>query len=100
MDYVKDQVYATLRLRNKPLTSKDIRELTGFSDTEIRTAIRDLRMDGYKICSGSNGFWIWNGIDDTWRHTKAQIKSRIKALSELYRAMENLPEKGQIEWEI
>ena len=83
-------------LSDQPKKSRDIQRNTGYTDTEIRACVRELRLAGVKVCSGSQGFWLWNGTDDTWLHTKNAIKSRAKQLLELYNAMENMPAEGQL----
>ena len=68
---------------------------TGFEKKQLRNAIRELRLAGFKVCSGNNGYWLWDGKDDTWNHTKAQIKSRRYMLDQLIKAMEDIPLEGQ-----
>lgn len=98
MTYILEVVYR--QLSYKPKTSRQIAAETGLKDVEIRNAIRQLRFDGYKICSGSKGFWFWNGEDDTWHHTLNHIKSRAMAELELYSAMAKQPIEGQINWDL
>lgn len=81
----------------QPKRSSELQKITGYSDVEVREAIRNLRLNGVAVCSGGKGFWLWNGKDDSWRHTKNNIKSRAKKLIELYNAMEDRPITGQVE---
>lgn len=80
-----------------PRRSTELQRMTGYTDIEVRDSIRNLRLNGLAVCSGNKGFWLWNGKDDSWRHTKNNIKSRAKKLIELYNAMEDRPIVGQVE---
>jgi len=85
----------------QPRTSKAIGQATGLTDIQIRVAVRELReVHRLKICSGREGFWIWNGSDDSWSHTKNQIRSRYNSLRRLYTAMEFSPDPDQVRLEI
>ena len=96
----KERVLNVLVINNHvPVKTKPICAVLNIKPRELQRAVRDLRMDGVKVCSGDNGYWIWNGEDDTWNHTKRQIKSRIKKLSQMYTAMDNTPLEGQEQWE-
>lgn len=87
-------------LSKTPIKSSQLGAIMGTKDAETRAIIRELRLKGVKVCSGSEGFWIWNGVDDSWNHTKNQIKSRIKSLYVLYKAMDQEPNDEQERWEI
>lgn len=83
-------------LSQRPRKSAELQRITGYSDVEIRQLIRELRLNGHPICSGQKGFWVWNGTDDSWEHTKNNIKSRAKQLMDLYRAMESIRGNDQV----
>ena len=85
-------------LSTKPIKSRELGARMGTKDAETRQIIRELRLKGVKVCSGADGFWIWNGHDDSWNHTKRQIYSRAKALIELLRAMNKEPNDEQLKW--
>lgn len=87
-------------LSTRPIKSSELGAVMGTKDAETRQIIRELRLKGVKVCSGNDGFWIWNGKADSWKHTKNQIKSRIKALYVLWKAMDNSPAEEQERWEI
>ena len=94
----KDRVIGLLEFQNgRPLKTGQICAICNISARELQHAIRDLRMDGVKVCSGDKGYWIWDGKDDSWDHTKNQIKSRIKKLSVMYTAMNGSQLDGQQE---
>ena len=96
---VKDKVFQTLVLYDSmPVKTRPLCALCRISSRELQNAVHDLRMDGVKVCSGDDGYWIWDGQDDSWNHTKNQIKSRIKKLSQMYAAMEGTPLEGQQTW--
>lgn len=84
------------RLSAEPKTQMDLEALTGIDRREVRRIIGLLRDDGVKICSGTLGFWLWDGVDGTWAKTQATI--RRKAISSLQRAekMGALPIEGQM----
>lgn len=98
----KLKVYEVLvRADHRPMKSRDIAGITGLSDVKVRQAVHDLREQHFvKVCSGECGFWLWDGEDDSWEHTKAQIRSRYNALQRLYFAMEYPPDKAQITMEL
>lgn len=78
-----------------PLKTTGITMRTGYGRRDIMYAVRALRMEGYCICSGDDGYWLWDGVDATWDATKMQIKSRLIKMATLYSAMENRPLDGQ-----
>ena len=96
----QDELLALSVLSKTPIKSKELGAFMGTKDAETRAIIRGLRLKGVKVCSGAEGFWIWDGKDDSWKHTLNQIKSRIVALYTLYRAMERSPYDEQERWEI
>lgn len=96
--FTEDERVALSILSNTPIKSSELGARMGTKDAETRAIIRELRLKGIKICSGADGFWIWNGRDDSWNHTKNQIKSRIKALYVLWKAMDTEPNNEQIGW--
>jgi len=75
-------------LTTKPITQKELASILNCSDSEIRSMIHDLRMEGVKICSGYDGVWLWNGEDNSWELTKNHIRSRAMSMITLLRAME------------
>ena len=81
-------------------TAPKLSELTGISKRIVMAMLRELRLKGYKVCSGTPGYWLWDGIDDSWKHTKNHIRSRTISLIELTRAMENSPLDGQEQLEL
>ena len=98
MEKNKERVMDLLELYNgNPIKTKPLCAVLNITSRELQQTIHDLRMDGVKVCSGSKGYWIWNGKDDSWSHTKNQIKSRIKELSKMYTAMNGVQLDGQQE---
>lgn len=94
-DYVADVVLSVLT--TQPTNVKEIRALTGLKDLEIRQAVKRLRLAGHKICSGKPGFWIWDGVDDSYSHTIKRILAHAYSEIEIARAMQGLPLEGQME---
>lgn len=87
-------------LTNDGQKAPALQSQTGLDKKALREAVRELRLAGYKVCSGNEGYWLWDGLDDSWNHTKMQIKSRMHSMLELYNAMNNIPLDGQIKMDI
>lgn len=83
-----------------PLKTTGITMRTGYGRRDIMYAVRALRMEGYCICSGDDGYWLWDGVDATWDATKAQIKSRLIKMATLYSVMDGQPLTGQMQLKI
>ena len=93
---IKERVLAVLTINNHvPAKTTPICAVLNIKPRQLQQAVHDLRMDGVKVCSGDQGYWIWDGVDDSWNHTKNQIKSRRNKLSMLYSAMDGTPLDGQ-----
>lgn len=87
----KDIILTQLKLMDSvPLTAKEIEGLTGTDPRGLRKIVRELRMEHIKVCSGDEGYWLWNGKDDSWSRTKARIRSQAKREFELLKAMEDV----------
>ena len=84
-------------LTTEPITQKELASLLNCSDSEIRSTIHDLRMEGVKVCSGYDGVWLWNGKDNSWELTKNHIRSRAMSMLTLLRAMELSYDGEQLE---
>ena len=94
---IKERVLNVLTINNHvPVKTTPICAVLNIKPRQLQQAVHDLRMDGVKVCSGDQGYWIWDGQDDSWNHTKNQIKSRIKKLSKMYTAMDGTQIDGQI----
>lgn len=98
-DYLKDTVRAWLSVET-PRTQAELEALTGINRREIRALIRELRIDGMKICSGNAGFWVWNGEDASWSRTKTSIARKAAHTFELLNAIKRAElNEGQITFE-
>lgn len=94
---IKERVLNVLTINNHvPVKTTPICAVLNIKPRQLQQAVHDLRMDRVKVCSGDQGYWIWNGQDDSWNHTKRQIQSRIRKLSQMYHAMDGTPLDGQI----
>ncbi len=91
---LQEELYALLS-SGRRYHCGDIQDSLGCTDSEIRAAVHDLRMKGVKVCSGRDGYWLWDGKDNTWDHTCRHVKSRLISLSRLYSRMTDLPPEGQ-----
>ena len=98
--FTEQEKFALAILSTTPIKSRELGAIIGTKDAETRAIIRELRLKGVKVCSGSEGFWMWDGKDDSWTHTKRQIFSRTKALWDLWKAMENAPMEEQVRWNV
>ena len=57
------------------LTSKEVRKFIGLRGHETRTAVNELRTNGYFVCSDKYGYWITDKIEDiqkTLRHLRSR----------------------------
>lgn len=81
-----------------PMKSKPLCALLNISDRQLQRAVYELRMMGQPICSGNDGYWLYNGIDDSLAHTIAIIESHAMKSHMVARAMKNRPIEGQQEW--
>lgn len=92
IDYLKGTVRSWLST-DTPRTQKELEDLTGIDRRDVRRLIRELRIDGVKICSGNAGYWIWNGQDESWHRTKLTIiakgTSTYKLVNAILRAEKN-----------
>ena len=87
----KEIVLTQLKLMDSvPITAKEIQGLLGIDPRKLRIIARELRMEHMKVCSGDNGYWLWDGKDDSWNRTKARIRSQAKREFELLKAMEDV----------
>ena len=91
---LQEELYAFLASGEK-YYSKEIEAALGCSDSEVRAAVHDLRLRGVKVCSGKDGYWLWDGKDSSWDATCRHVKSRLISLSKLYSRIANLPPEGQ-----
>lgn len=98
-DYLKDTVRAWLT--TTPKTQAELEALTGIDRRDIRRIVRELRIDGLKICSGNAGFWIWDGEDASWERTKKQLLRKGANTLELFYAIANNEKhEGQLTFEL
>lgn len=100
VNFTEEQQLALSILSKNPIKSKELGAILGTKDAETRAIIRELRLKGVKVCSGAEGFWIWNGKDDSWQHTKKTMLSRAYAIYQVWKAMENSPGEEQERWDV
>lgn len=86
IDYLKDTVRAWLSTET-PRTQRELEALTGIDRRDVRKIIRELRIDGVKVCSSNAGFWIWDGEDASWSKTKTTIARKAAHTFELLNAI-------------
>lgn len=92
----KQLVLARLEMNDHtPMLAKDFKKLLGIDPRELRDVVRALRMEHVKVCSGDQGYWLWDGVDDSWNKTKARIKSQMVNECKLLAAMDGVVD-GQI----
>lgn len=81
-----------------PFIAKDFGESIGCKEVNVRSAIRELRLNGIRICSDPThrGYWLEeNG--GGYEVTRKQMLSRAFRLLEVVKAMDN-NQDGQMEW--
>lgn len=96
----KEEKLALSVLSTTPIKSRQLGAILGTKDAETRAIIRELRLKGFQVCSGSEGFWMWNGEDDSWLHTKRAMLSRAYSIYQVWKAMENAPMEEQVRWNV
>ena len=95
----KEMVLARLTMNDGvPMRAKRFHAILGIDARELRDVVRDLRMDGVKVCSGNAGYWLWDGHDDSWTITKARIRKQAIKEYQLLAVMDGLPIEGQETW--
>ena len=96
--FTEEERLALSILSKNPIKSKELGAIMGTKDAETRSIIRELRLKGVPVCSGSEGFWIWNGKDKSLEHTKNTLKSRAYAIYLVWKALDSIPAEEQERW--
>ena len=96
--FTEEEKLALAILSKNPIKSKELGAIMGTKDAETRSIIRELRLKGVPVCSGSEGFWIWNGQDQSLEHTKNTLKSRAYAIYLVWKALDSIPTEEQVKW--
>lgn len=84
--------------KDDPFIAKDYGDSIGCKEVNVRMAIRELRLNGIRICSdpAHRGYWLEeNG--GGYEVTRKQMLSRAFRLLEVVKAMDN-NQDGQMEW--
>lgn len=84
------------KLAYKPKSLAEISSATGYDTNAVKEAVQFLRMQGCAICSGGDGYWKWNGKDDSWEHTINRFKAQAKTLNATLNAMKSATRKGTV----
>ena len=87
--------------KTHPFNSHDYAYSCGCKESNVRTAIRDLRLSGIRICSDPShkGYWLEEtGDKGDYERTRMQMFSRAFKILEVVKAMDN-NQDGQMEWE-
>lgn len=87
-------------LSTKDKKSSELQAETGMDRRTLMFAVRELRMAGYYLCSGNDGYHLWDGKDNTWAITKNKIRSQAFNMLELYSAMNGKQIDGQLMMDI
>ena len=75
-------------LSASPITRREIRLQTGYSDRDIRQGIRDLRLQGMRIVTSDNGgYYIAESEEDYLPFRNAMV-SRVVKIMEVVNAMD------------
>lgn len=96
--FTEEERLALSILSKNPIKSKELGAVMGTKDAETRSIIRELRLKGVPVCSGADGFWIWNGKDKSLEQTKANLKSRCYAIYQVWKALDSIPTEEQERW--
>lgn len=86
-------------LTDKPQKADEIVDMLSLSgSSELRKLVHELRKNGYPVCSrkdNGGGYWLGNKAET--ERTLADLKSRLKELSEVIDGMEKGVDIGQME---
>lgn len=74
--------------RQKPISLKALRNITGFSAAWVRNVIADLREGGHRICSGANGYWVAKDETD-YKKFRTYYMAKINKRLARIKAMDN-----------
>lgn len=96
--FTEDERLALSLLSKTPIKAKELGAVMGTKEAETRAIIRELRLKGVPVCSGTEGFWIWNGRDKSLELTKANLKSRCYAIYQVWKALDSIPTEEQEMW--
>lgn len=77
-------------LGSKPMSKGYLISMVGENERTIRRAIRNLREQGYPICSLSNGKGYWMGNKEDVRATASELRSRAFKLLRVAKVMEGI----------
>ncbi len=96
-DVLDELKYCT---KTSPFNSHDYASSVGCKEVSVRSSIRELRLNGIRICSDPShkGYWLEDkGEKGDYERTRAQMFSRAFRLLEVVKAMDNAQD-GQMEW--
>ena len=81
-----------------PFSTHDYADANGMAEPYVRAVIRELRLQGIRICSNPNrsGYWL-EERGGGYEETRRQMLSRAFRLLEVVRAMDGNKD-GQMEW--
>lgn len=99
MDELKDLLLDELESyavgEKNAIKSKKLEVLFNVKGNIIRDLVNELRSEGVPICSGNNGYWIAEGVEDLIK-TVNQLESRVKKINS---AIDGLRTRLKIELE-
>lgn len=99
-EIVKESIKGLLK-KGDTYTRQGMCLYLGISDSELRSLIRELRQDGYPICSNSrkNGYWL--GSKEEIEQTINEYRHRAYDMLRTAIALEKKKSIGvQQEWEV
>lgn len=90
--YLSDILYEFHRGEENAVTARQLR-IHGFNPRELRHTVHDLRVKGYPICSGQNGYYYASNrreINSTMNFISSYIKNMKEAYAGLVKAYNTL----------
>lgn len=75
------------KLTKQPKTLAELSASTGYDTSTVKNVIQFLRLEGCAVCSGAQGYWLWNGRDDSWNKTMRKFEKMSKTTTLVYNAM-------------
>jgi len=76
------------RTKKNPIFSGSLETEFGLMGTQVRDIIRQLRREGYEICSNEKGYWMAQTseeVDDIIKNLKSRSLSMLETITSLQR---------------
>lgn len=82
------------------IKGRNLRELFGLQDKQLRSEIALLRQEGEAICSSSNGYWYSKDLGDlekTLHRLEAQVHNMENSIAGLQRILQEARDEEEVQ---